>query len=965
MVDYKELLRATNGGLDIIAVYYPEAPHAINKTDHKFKIREERTASASIRLRMHTDVGEQVYMVTDFGGDKKERHAVQIAMLEDNLTFAEACSMLGFRHGVSNIDPKIQTVEPLKEYRDIKAEETGASDIFHYLEEPDDDLLKRVFGPLVKPEHLDFCNLKQVESYTIFRKAKAITITPTADCPIYVFDFGDWRKIYTPWVTDKKYKFSYSGNKPQKFVFGLDALEEEYIQRKRKRNAQLQAGSLSDAELRREWRPDCMIMSGGSDGINMFSTNDPDSDSKISNGRFPIWFNSESEILSSEDYKNLTTWCGNIYYVADLDKTGRRQAHATGLKFLDIKLVFLPQNAEAIAHGSKPIKDFKDFVKQRMFPGKEAAFQFFLQRILGSSMPLKFWYHNPKNDVYTIAHSQAFQFLSMEGIGKIEDLNLQEGFRFIHVDGNVVRDVDSVRIETKLLSFINERNLPIKLRDLFIKSGQLSAKQLNKLPYVELDFQTTGEKHQYFFFKNKVVRCEANKLVDTRHGDGDIYTWENKVLNFNYREEKPFYRIFHDANGDLDIEILRHDCMFFNFLINTSRVHWKAELEDYYEDPTCQEAVDYHKKFRYCIDGPNLSPEEIQEQKLHLINKIYTLGYLYHEHKEMNRAYAIFAMDHKIGENGESNGGSGKSLALGQQKRFLTDHYAPARNRRSIEENQFVYDGVTSKTDYVLFDDAHKYFSIDFIFSEITNGMRVNPKHGTPFEIPFSQSPKFVITSNYAPSLDRSTERRLLFCSFSDYYHHQRAEDDGEYLQTRTVADDFDGVEMFSSWSDDEYNRYMNFIMQGVQFKLRHPDKVNPPMGNVSKRNLLHEMGDNFVNWANEKLIPSEEVNTYNELLDHEVDKKVLYDQFIQDTSTNSNSYSTSRFKKNVHHWCKYNGWKFNPQELHTDKKQGRIMRNLNGKNVEMLYIQTKDTVNPAQSDQEALDQMWNQDANK
>jgi len=949
MVDYKELLRATNGGLEIIATYYPEAPHALNKTDHKFKIREERSASASIRMVQHTEVGEAIYVVTDFGGDRKERHAIQIAMLEDNLTFGEACSMLGFRHGVTGIDPGLKKVEPLKEYRDIKAEETDASDIFVYKEKPDPKMLIAVFGPLVRPEHLDFCNLKEVSSYTIFRKAKAITITSTADCPIYVFDYGDWRKIYAPWVSDKQYKFSYSGVKPRKFVFGMDSLEEEYVRLRDERAAKMKAGSLSELEINREWRPDGFIMSGGSDGINMKST-----------GRFPIWFNSESEILASEDYKDLYKWCGNLYYVSDLDKTGRRSAHTTGLKFLDIKLVFLPQNLEVVARGGKGIKDFKDFLKQRCLPGKEAAFEFYLQGIFTSSMPLKFWYHNNKSDVYTIAHSQAFQFLSLEGIGKIEDLNLQEGFRFIHVDGNIVREVDSVRIETKLLSFLEERRLPIKLRDLFIKSGQLSTKQLNKLPYVHLDFQTTGEGHQYFFFNNKVVRCEGNKIIETRHGDGDIYTWEEKVMPFNFREEAPFFNITHDDEGDLDIKVLRDDCMFLNFITNTSRIHWKAELEERFTDPNSDEAKAYHKKHHYCIDGPNLQPDEIQEQKQHLINKIYALGYLFHEHKAMNRAYAIFAMDHKISDLGESNGGSGKSLCFGQQYRFLNRHYTPARNKKSVEDNQFVYDGVTAKTDYVFFDDAHKYFSVDFFFSEITDGMRVNPKHGTPFEIPFVESPKFVVSSNHAPSLDRSTERRLLFCAFSDYYHHLK-EDDDEYLQSRTVAEDFGGVELFKSWDDAEYNRYMNFIMQCVQFKLRHADKVNPPMGNVSKRNLLHEMGDNFTNWAGEKLIPSSEENLINTLLNIELDKKVLYEQFLDDTRTNGSSYSTARFKKNIMHWCKYNGWKFNPVDMHTDKKQGRIMRNVDGKNVEMLFIDTNEpSAIPRVSEQQALDDMWN-----
>ena len=50
-VDYKDILEVTNNGLDIIAMYYPDARNGIERRDKKFKIREERTASASIRLK--------------------------------------------------------------------------------------------------------------------------------------------------------------------------------------------------------------------------------------------------------------------------------------------------------------------------------------------------------------------------------------------------------------------------------------------------------------------------------------------------------------------------------------------------------------------------------------------------------------------------------------------------------------------------------------------------------------------------------------------------------------------------------------------------------------------------------------------------------------------------------------------------------------------------------------------------
>ena len=138
IVDYKEILRATNGGLDIIASYYPEAPHAIHKNPPKFKVREERTASASIRKKMNVDVGEEIWYVTDFGGESKERHAIQVCMHEDNLGFKEACDKLGHLFGVTGINPTAAVVKPEMEVRPMTAEETGSSDRFFYKKDPDE-----------------------------------------------------------------------------------------------------------------------------------------------------------------------------------------------------------------------------------------------------------------------------------------------------------------------------------------------------------------------------------------------------------------------------------------------------------------------------------------------------------------------------------------------------------------------------------------------------------------------------------------------------------------------------------------------------------------------------------------------------------------------------------------------------------------------------------------------------------
>ena len=48
-VEQQNILDATNGGLDIILYYYPQARQALETREKRFKIREERTPSASLK----------------------------------------------------------------------------------------------------------------------------------------------------------------------------------------------------------------------------------------------------------------------------------------------------------------------------------------------------------------------------------------------------------------------------------------------------------------------------------------------------------------------------------------------------------------------------------------------------------------------------------------------------------------------------------------------------------------------------------------------------------------------------------------------------------------------------------------------------------------------------------------------------------------------------------------------------
>ena len=101
---------------------------------------------------------------------------------------------------------------------------------------------------------------------------------------------------------------------------------------------------------------------------------------------------------------------------------------------------------------------------------------------------------------------------------------------------------------------------------------------------------------------------------------------------------------------DFDITINPHGSNYFRYLINSSRIYWRKELEQNLADMTREQADEYRAAHRFDIQGDGLTPDEIQEQKQCLINKIFTIGYMMHRFKSPSRPWAPFVMDNVIGE---------------------------------------------------------------------------------------------------------------------------------------------------------------------------------------------------------------------------------------------------------------------------------------------------------------------------
>ena len=250
-----------------------------------------------------------------------------------------------------------------------------------------------------------------------------------------------------------------------------------------------------------------------------------------------------------------------------------------------------------------------------------------------------------------------------------------------------------------------------------------------------------------------------------------------------------------------------------------------------------------------------------------------------------------------------------------------------------LTDNPHVLDRVTSHVDLVLVDDAFQYLDLGFFFDNTTGDMVVNPKRLQSYSIPFEESPKLAITTNYAPTkTDGSTQARLLYMAFSDYYHQMSESSD--YLESRDIYSDFGMRLMDRQYPEEEWNRDFNFMFDCLQFYLSTIEdniKIDPPMENIRIRTNKIIMGESFEDWAIAYF--SEKGGNVNAL-------RVREEVFADFCQTNrNNKWTAKKFIKALRAFCDNNGYVLNPPQLCTDGR--RIIRRVGDRAKECFYIQT------------------------
>lgn len=907
-IDYQEILNATNGGLDIILHYYPQAKTTLESNKREFKIRPERTPSARIKK-----LKDGNWIVTDFGEDQTSRNGIQVCQKEENITYREAIVMLAGRYDVGGISREIHKAD-FKKRKAKPAEKEG--EYYYKVKKKLSENELQELGPNITQKLCDKYNVFSLNSFIQVKDRMALVTSSTDDYPIYIFEHKEFKKIYQPRNPDKQYRFRYVGSKPKDFINGLIQVKKAYEEINKDIDPEdlINEASQSIVKL-----PEVILCSGDRDALNVASF-----------GYQVIWLNSETATLKNTQYREIKKYCNELFNLPDIDNTGIRQAINLGLQYLDIKTIWLPDKLKSFKDPrGNPRKDFRDYVE--IYPS-----QWDFSNLVKIAIPLQFWdiENTDKGTRYHFNNVHAYYFLKSNGFYLLEDKNNKDGFIMIRIENNIVSQVEVKHVKDFINQFLEKRYLSTGLRNMMLRTNQLTEPSLANLPKIDIDFKDYDKQTQFLFFKNKTWKVTAKGVEEFRPAEISKSVWEEEVIQHKVRRLKaPFKISYNNEENEYDIEVNNSDSLFFKYLINSSRVHWRQELENRLDTHEDEYREKYRKENEFKIDGDLLEEAERWEQKQHLINKIFSIGYLLHRYKDPSRPWCVFAMDNKISDMGESHGRTGKSLCYKTMKFFMKTIILPGRNP-NLTNNPHIYDRVTKHTDNVLIDDADQYLKFNFFFEATTGDLTVNPKGTSSYEIPYEDVPKFVITSNYTlRNIDPSTEGRILYSVFSDYYHLQT--DEADYREKRQPNDQF-GKNLFFDYTEEEWNLDFNFFAECLKFFLSvpSPGKIDPPMENVTRRNLRTTMTDGFKNWADVYFSPE------GDHLDNLIPKTEAFEDY---GSMTKSKFSMNRFTKSLKAWCRYNKYILDPEGFYNS--QGRIIKFHNNKATEMIYIQTRDEI--------------------
>ena len=432
----------------------------------------------------------------------------------------------------------------------------------------------------------------------------------------------------------------------------------------------------------------------------------------------------------------------------------------------------------------------------------------------------EFWYYTEKEQI-KLASYRFLQYLEFNNIFKFYPDENSGTYLFVKNDKNFINVFEEPKIKDFVLSDLRSRGHIDAFELMANNTSNFNSNYLSMVSSIDVKFNRDTATESFIYYQNAVVKTTKDSIEVLDYSDVSDLIWSNQVIK-------------------RDIQI-------------------KDESEGVF------------KTFIWKVSGEN--PDRYYTLKS-------VIGYLMHSYQNEAKPKAIIFNDEMISED-IPNGGSGKGLihrAIGHIKNIVIED-----GKKFDAKSQFAYQKVNKDTQIFLMDDVPKHFNFESLFSIITEGMTIEKKGQDAYQIPFKESPKISITTNYTINgSGASHERRVFEVEIANYFN-----------ENLTPEMEF-GHLFFAEWNETEWAKFDNFMIRCVQFFLKNglvqSDKVN-----LKLRKFKNEVGTEFIEFMESQKLDGSPRN-----------RKEFRDEFNKQYPNVAKYNTPQKFNKKVKDYCDF-----------------------------------------------------------
>lgn len=758
----------------------------------------------------------------------------------------------------------------------------------------------------------DQFNLCALDSYTTPQrtgkdgKAESFHVSATESYPIFLFRYQDekgwWARKYEPYfreTVDKdgrknpnhKFTWWYEGNRRREdlrdYLYGnadvMRALQSGEVVSSDEEGHPTKEVEIKLDGKRRDVKKfqRLIICSGPRDAINVY----------FHSNAHVVFPHSESVQLSKKTIDSLFEIALDVYVLYDIDKTGINQMNKLALKYLNLKVIYLPEDLMTVQNPrtGKACKDAEEFFN--FYPSlmrkneklKDMSVNHFFNDMLVTAKRMRFWdvqYQSKKDEddarfkveKYTLNFDTMVQFLSANGFYKYVDES--RNTKYVHVRNNIVDVVDESQALSEAKSIMKEYLLynsnyySEELSNAISTQKRVGRDTMSNIKEIKLNFTSWGKDFDYFFFRNCAVRVTKDAIEAVDYINLPFHVNRLAILDFDYYPEKtPLFKIeenpayrhelaryqeLMDSKTLTEEEAMKETALFVAYeRLHRYSLHFPKEIDQM--PISIQYLYDISRiHWRKESLGLPLTAEERQRQDMHFISKVATLGFVLSRYRSGAKNQMAVVTDYSVVDEGKNCGGTGKSILRDYMELVRKVCRIPGKAFRKKENMATNFQEFRDTIDSLCFIDDLRDDIPGEEFFNITDMVTVKTLYNNIMTLPRTRTPKIIATMNKIGFNlnDDSVVRRMFICMASDYYHAGNL--NGTEKECSPVIKF--GKDIILEATDEERNQSIHMMLQCCQFYLGCQEAIVPPMERDGVMRIVHSSirDAKFIEWANE-----------------------------------------------------------------------------------------------------------------